>query len=41
MIAAGIFVFEISICIISRFFIRDLVEVPQIKSFIFSLTYSV
>ncbi|CAD8158071.1 unnamed protein product [Paramecium pentaurelia] len=40
MIAAGIFVFEISICIISRFFIRDL-EVPQIKSFIFSLSYSV
>ncbi|CAD8175314.1 unnamed protein product [Paramecium octaurelia] len=39
MIAAGLFVIEISICIICRFFIRG-IEVPQIKSFIFSLTYS-
>ncbi|CAD8091334.1 unnamed protein product [Paramecium sonneborni] len=40
MIAAGIFVFEICICIICRRFIQNF-TVPQIKSFIFSLTYSV
>ncbi|CAD8079530.1 unnamed protein product [Paramecium sonneborni] len=40
LIAAGIFLFQICICIICRCFIQNF-EVPQIKSFIFSLSYSV
>ncbi|CAD8154527.1 unnamed protein product [Paramecium octaurelia] len=40
MIAAGLFIFQILSCVVCRYFIKG-IEVPQIKSFIFSLTYSV